>query len=111
MMSGIDIRFDVSLRRFAVHLAALLGLAVLLHASIGVAQVEQRSRGECSPNINGQNNTVNCPVVRHNGECPPRYIYSRTHGECIPIQNYGGVIPCSPDDKRFVPGRGWISNC
>lgn len=23
----------------------------------------------------------------------------------------GGVVPCSADDYRFVPGRGWVSNC
>ena len=31
-------------------------------------------------------------------------------GRCISAQNYGGVIPCSEDDKRFVPGQGWVSN-
>ncbi len=91
-------------------------LMLVLQMDAGVAQTyqrdqRQRSTGECSPNVIGSGNTVNCPVVRHSGQCPPNYIYSRTHGDCIPIQHRGGVIPCSPDDMRFVPGRGWISNC
>jgi hypothetical protein len=73
--------------------------------------VAQNQRGNCNQNITGGNNVINCnnSVSTPTG-CPPGMIYSRTHGECIPLQNYGGVIPCSPDDKSFVNGR-WISNC
>jgi hypothetical protein len=37
--------------------------------------------------------------------------FSRETRQCIAAQNVGGVIPCSPDDKSFIPGRGWVSNC
>lgn len=43
--------------------------------------------------------------------CPPGMAFSRETNQCLPAQNVGGVIPCSPDDGRFIPGRGWISNC
>jgi hypothetical protein len=43
--------------------------------------------------------------------CPPGTIFRRETGRCVFPQDYGGVIPCSEDDKRFVPGRGWVSNC
>lgn len=86
---------------------------VVLSTNIGVAQNSQYNRGNNCANIQGSGNYVNCPppVIRHDGTCPPNYIYSRTHGDCIPIQNRGGVIPCSPDDMSFIPGRGWVSNC
>jgi hypothetical protein len=78
----------------------------------GVA-VAQNQNQNCNQNITGGNNvTINCSAnsVSTPSGCPPGMIYSRTHGECIPLQNYGGVIPCSPDDKSFINGR-WISNC
>ena len=43
--------------------------------------------------------------------CPPGMAFSRETHRCLPAQNVGGVIPCSPDDKTFIPGRGWVSNC
>lgn len=87
-------------------------LALVLQTDAATAQ-RQDSRGNCSPNIIGQGNvTVNCPPPTvHTDACPPNMIYSRTHGDCIPIQHRGGVIPCSPDDMTFIPGRGWVSNC
>ena len=90
-----------------------MALLILVGASAGAVAQTQNSRGNCNPNIiSGGNVNVNCPPpVMHNGTCPPNMIYSRTHGDCIPIQNRGGVIPCSPDDMSFIPGRGWISNC
>src|SRR5580692_3610634 len=49
-----------------------------------------------------------------NGEfipaCPAGMAFRREEGRCIPLQNYGGVIPCSEDDKSFIQGR-WVSNC
>jgi hypothetical protein len=29
----------------------------------------------------------------------------------IDPSSIGGVIPCSADDKSFIPGRGWVPNC
>jgi hypothetical protein len=43
--------------------------------------------------------------------CPPGMAFSREAHQCLSAQNVGGVIPCSPDDKTFIPGRGWVSNC
>jgi hypothetical protein len=43
--------------------------------------------------------------------CPPGMAFSRDTHQCLPAQNVGGVIPCSPDDKTYIPGRGWVSNC
>jgi hypothetical protein len=93
---------------------SVLFLILAIASQTGVAAAQnQNSRGTCSPNIVGQGNvTVNCPPPTvHTGACPANMIYSRTHGDCIPIQHRGGVIPCSPDDMSFIPGRGWVSNC
>jgi hypothetical protein len=89
-------------------------LALISHMDVAMAQGNQNSQGNCSPNIQGQSNVINCqpPAVLHNGQCPSNMIYSRVHGDCIPIQNRGGVIPCSPDDARFDQRTGrWVSNC
>ena len=43
--------------------------------------------------------------------CPPGMAFSREAHRCLAAQNVGGVLPCSPDDKTFIPGRGWVSNC
>jgi hypothetical protein len=75
------------------------------------------SGGSMSQNISGSKgnspNIISGGSISRSisGTCPQDMIYSRTHRDCIPIQNHGGIIPCSPDDMRFVPGRGWVSNC
>ena len=38
--------------------------------------------------------------------CPTGMAYSRDTNRCLPAQNVGGVIPCSADDRTFIPGRG-----
>ncbi len=65
--------------------------------------------------------TMICPPASADGghwrgsefvpSCPANMVFRREQGQCIPAQNYGGVIPCSEDDKTYVPGQGWISNC
>jgi hypothetical protein len=42
--------------------------------------------------------------------CPAGMVFRRELGKCIPAQNYGGVIPCSEDDKTW-DGRRWVPNC
>lgn len=111
MRRALRDRKSATVPNFVLCVLACLMVMLVLKIDVSLAQTYQRSRGECSPNIYGQNNTVNCPVVRHSGECPPNHFYSRTHGDCIHNQHRGGVIPCTPDDMRFVPGRGWVSNC
>ena len=43
--------------------------------------------------------------------CPPGLVFSRDARQCMNPQNVGGVLPCSADDRTFIPGRGWVSNC
>jgi hypothetical protein len=51
------------------------------------------------------------PVRPNPSACPAGMIWRRETGTCVSPQNFGGVIPCSEDDKRFVQGQGWVSNC
>jgi hypothetical protein len=60
---------------------------------------------QSNPNQNTQ------PARPNLSACPVGTIFRRETGTCVSPQNYGGVIPCSEDDKRFVQGRGWVSNC
>jgi hypothetical protein len=76
--------------------------------------------------VSGNNNTVNCinkpgdsggpprafvPTGEHGcwrsgtfiPRCPFGTGYSIEHGQCIPAQNIGGVIPCSADDRSCGP--------
>jgi hypothetical protein len=44
--------------------------------------------------------------------CPPGKIFSLSHGECIHLQYYGGIIPGSQDDASFDSRTGrWVPNC
>jgi hypothetical protein len=88
-------------------------------AQNGVYQNSSGS-GNCNPNINnasgvtvvcpGGSGTANSQARQSPTECAPDTVFSRERGRCVPIQQYGGVIPCSEDDKSFVNGR-WVSNC
>jgi hypothetical protein len=105
---------------------AICFASFLLLTDTAVAQVNQNTQGNCSPNFYGNNNMVVCPPASNPtrpggvhgrwrlGEfiptCEPGYGYSREHQKCIPAQYIGGVIPCSADDTSFVNGR-YVPNC
>ena len=42
--------------------------------------------------------------------CPFGMGYSIEHQQCIPVEQFGGTIPCSQDDQTFAGGR-WVPNC
>lgn len=96
---------------------ACLTILFVVHANAANAQ----SFSGCS-RLTAPNGSVTwiCPPATaeggrfRNGEfipaCPAGMAFRREEGRCIPLQNYGGVIPCSEDDKSFIQGR-WVSNC
>jgi hypothetical protein len=103
-----------------INFAASISLALVLLAQTEHARAE--SPTDCSRLIAPDGSvTWICPPATaeggrwRNGEfipaCPPGMAFSRETRQCIAAQNVGGVIPCSPDDKSFIPGRGWVSNC
>jgi hypothetical protein len=95
-------------------------VAVFLFA---VAQsADAQNLANCSRLIapNGATTWICPPASAQGGEwrgsefipaCPPGMAFSRETRQCLPAQNVGGVIPCSPDDRTFIYGRGWVSNC
>ena len=96
-----------------------LVIAILLSERAVAQQCTTNCSGESSPVIPGRVPApAPAPMVggqwRGNEfipQCPGGMAFNRETRQCLPAQNVGGVIPCSPDDKSFVPGRGWVSNC
>jgi hypothetical protein len=94
--------------------AFLVILFFLVRLECGSAQAQgcrfllDNCGGQPSQSNSNQNTQ---PVGPNPSACPAGTIFRRETGTCVSPQNYGGVIPCSEDDKRFVQGRGWVSNC
>jgi len=93
-------------------------------ANFGLAHA-QGCRFDCSTQLAQSNQGVqnNGPAVNRGTPpirlrfgvpiptCPIGMGYSIEHQQCIPATALGGVIPCSEDDKQFIPGRGLVYNC